>query len=216
VTDEDRPHRPNEKYKLSKGGDSLNIKEEDIVFYYNREHRLAKAPQSVKNLYVTQKKSRFSLIRPLVADKPRAMLFVAILVICAGIIVFSILGYFDKYYTLEGNKIEISGTVFEETTIVVLRKTVKDEAAYSKGLLNRIIVIFRKTVKDEAAYSGAVDIVVSAAAIPDEETPLFYHRVFFTLSPEEEYQFVVPFNSPELIMLVQTEKSVLKIKLKPK
>ena len=194
VTDEERPHRPNEKYKLSKGELLVDPKEEDLVFYYNREHRLAKAPQSVKDLYTAQKPPRFNLLRPLVADKPRAILFFTILIICIFIIVLSILGFFDSSYKLEGNKIEISGTVFEGTTIVVLRKT----------------------VKDKEAYSGAVDIVVSAAVQPDEDTPLFHHRVFFTLTPEEEYHFVVPFDPPELLMLVQTEKSALKIKLNPK
>jgi hypothetical protein len=194
MTDEERPHRPNEKYKLSKGDSLVDPKEEELVFYYNREHRLAKAPHSVRNLYTAQKRPRFNLLRPLVADKPRAILFFTILIICAVIIVFSLLGYFDSSYTLEENKIEISGTVFEGTTIVDLRKTVK------KG----------------EAYSGAVDILVSAEVQSDEETPLFYHRVFFTMAPEEEYRFVVPFDSPELLMMVQTEKSALKIKLKPK
>jgi hypothetical protein len=194
VTDEERPHRPNEKYKLSKG-DSLDIKEEELVFYYNRERRLAKAPQSVKNLYTAQKKARFSLIRPLVADKPRAMLFATILVICVAIIVFLILGYFDGSYSLEGNKIEIDGSKYDGATIVVLRKTVKDSSV---------------------AYSGAVDIAVSASVEPGEDEPLFFHRVFFTLTQEEEYRFAVPFDSPELLMLLQTEKYSLKIRFKPK
>jgi len=196
MTEEEKPRRPNENYKLSKGDILEDPKEEELVFYYNREHRLAKAPQSVRDLYTAQKKPRFNLLKPLVADKPRAILFFTILIICIFIVVLSVLGYFDSSYKLEGNKIEMSGTVLEGTTVVVLRKTIN--------------------VKDDAAYSGAVDIIVSAAALPDEEIPLFYHRVFFTLTPEEEYRFVVPFDSPELLMLVQTEKTVLKIKLKPK
>ena len=196
MTEEEKPRRPNENYKLSKGDILEDPKEEELVFYYNREHRLAKAPQSVRDLYTAQKKPRFNLLKPLVADKPRAILFFTILIICIFIVVLSVLGYFDSSYKLEGNKIEINGTVLEGTTVVVLRKTIN--------------------VKDDAAYSGAVDIIVSAAALPDEEIPLFYHRVFFTLTPEEEYRFVVPFDSPELLMLVQTEKTVLKIKLKPK
>ena len=194
MTDEERPHRPNEKYKLSKGDSLVDPKEEELVFYYNREHRLAKAPQSVRDLYTAQKKPRFNLLKPLVADKPRAILFFTILIICIFIVVLSILGFFDSSYKLEGNKIEISRAEFEGTTIVT----------------------FRKTVKDNEAYSGAVDIVVTAAAPPGEEIPLFYHRVFFTLTKEEDYSFVVPFDSPELLMLVQTEKSSLNIKLKPK
>jgi hypothetical protein len=194
VTDEERPRRPNEKYKLSKGDSLVDPKEEELVFYYNREHRLAKAPQSVRDLYTAQKKPRFNLLRPLVADKPRAILFFTILIICIFIVVFSVLGLFDSSYTLEGNKIEIRETVYDGTTIVDLSKK----------------------AKENTAYTGAIDIAVTAAVKPDEETPVFYHRVFFTLTPEEDYRFVVPFSSSELLMLVQTEKSVLKIILKPK
>jgi len=194
VNEENKPHRPNEKYKLSRSDDSFNPEHEKLTFYYNREHRLAKAPQEVKDLYAEQKKvNRFNLLQPLVADRPRATLFISILVLCAAIFMLSILGYFDKSYSLDGNKIEISGTAFEGTTIVVLRKS----------------------IKSKTAYSGAVDIAVSVAVQPDEDMPLFYHRVFFTLTQEEEYRFAVPFDSPELLMVVQTEKSDLKIKFKP-
>ena len=194
MSDEERPRRPNEKYKLSKGDSIVDPKEEDLVFYYNREHRLAKAPQSVRDLYTAPKKHRFNLFRPLVADKSRAILFFTIIIICVFIIVLSILGFFDSAYMLEGNKIEVRETVYDGTTIVDLSKK----------------------VKSKEAYSGTIDIVVTAPVKPGEETPIFYHRVFFTLTQEEDYRFVVPFSSPELLMLVQTEKSVLKLILKPK
>jgi len=194
MTDENEPHRPNEKYKLSRRDDSFNPENEKLTFYYNREHRLAKAPQEVKDLYTKQKKAnRFNLLQPLVADKPRATIFFTIILLCAAIFLLSMLGYFEKTYSLEGNKIEISGTVFEETTIVVLRKT----------------------VKSKTAYSGAVDIVVSVPIQPDEDMPLYYHRVFFTLAQEEEYRFAVPFDSPELLIVLQTEKNTLQVKFKP-
>jgi len=195
LTDEERPHRPNENYKLSRSEDSFNPENEKLVFYYNRERRLEKAPQIVKDLYANpvKKQNRFNLLRPLIADKPRAMLFVTILLMCAAIFVFSILGFFGSSYSLEGNKIEISGTVFEGTTLVVLRKT----------------------IKSKTPYSGAVDIAVSVPVQPDENMPLFYHRVYFTLEQEEVYRFVVPFDSPELLIVVHAEKSDLQIKFKP-
>jgi len=195
VSDENKPHRPNEKYKLSKGDGSFNPENEELVFYYNRERRLEKAPQIVKDLYANpvKKQNRFNLLRPLIADKPRAMLFVTILLMCAAILIFSMFGYFGGSYTLEGNKIEISGNASEGTTLVVLRKS----------------------IKSKTPYSGAVDIAISVPVQSDEDMPLFYHRVFFTLEQEEVYRFVVPFDSPELLMVVQTEKSNLQIKFKP-
>ena len=192
----DGPRRPNANYKLSKPDTENSIEEEKLTFYYNRERRLAKAPQSVRDLYTQKRQYRFSLLRPLVADKPRAILFFTILIICAVIFLLSILGYFDNSYLLDGNKIEIVGTGYEETTIVVLKKTFK------KGL--------------SSPYSGAVDIAVSPVEINEEEFPIFHHRVFFSLEPEEEYHFVVPFDLPELLMVLQTEKSTLQMKLKIK
>jgi len=194
VSDENKPRRPNEKYKLSRNENSFNPEDEKLTFYYNRERRLAKAPQNVKDLYAEQPKtSRLNFLRPLVADKPRATLFFTILMMSGVILILSLLGYFSSSYTLEGNKIDINGTAFEGATIVVLRKT----------------------VKSKTAYTGAVDIAVSVAVLPDEEIPLFYHRVFFTLEQEEEYRFAVPFDSTELLMVLQTAKSDLKIKFKP-
>ena len=191
----DKPQRPNANYKLSKPDNAGNPKEEELVFHYNREHRLAKAPQSVKDLYADKKQYRFNLLRPLIADKPRAFVFFTILIICAAIFLLSILGYFDKWYSLDGNKIEITGTKFEGTTIVVLKKTLK------KGQVS--------------PYSGPVDIAVSPAEeSEDEELPVFPHRIFFSMEPVEEYRFIAPFDSPELLMVLQTEKDTIYIKLK--
>jgi len=195
--DESKPKRPNANYNLSRPDNVRDIhEEENLTFYYNRERRLAKAPQSVKDLYAEKKKTRFSLFGPLVADKPRAILFFSIVIMCAFIYALSLLGYFDNSYSLEGNKVEISGTKFEDMAIIVLKKTVK------KGT--------------EIAYSGAVDIAVSPVASEDEEFPVFYHRVYFyNTEPVEEYRFAVPFDSPELLIILQTEKTSVNAKLKP-
>jgi len=196
MTDE-KPARPNANYQLSNTNNAVNADgEEKLTFYYNRERRLAKAPQDVKDLYAEKPKRGFNLLRPLIADKPRAMLFLTIVILCAAIFLMSLLGYFNNSYSLEGNKIEIAGTKFEGITIVVIKKTVKNNNA--------------------GAYSGAVDIAVSPAVSGEsEEYPAFYHRVFFTLEPVEEYRFSVPYDSADLLMVLQTEKNSLKLSFKP-
>ena len=189
--------RPNAKYKLSKPDTDHTPSEEELVFYYNRERRLAKAPASVQKLYSEKIQRSFNLFRPLVADKPRAILFFTIVVISIIIILFSLLGFFSKYYSLDGNKLEITGTIYEDNTIVVLRKTINNKA-----------------VNNRSAYTGAVDIAISPAVqIEDGQYPIFYHRIYFTLEQEEEYSFVVPFDSPQLAMILQTEKTTLKIRV---
>jgi len=187
------PRRPNANYNLSKP-DTVTNKKESITFYYNRERRLAKAPQAVKDLYKEQKFNRFNLLRPLIADKPRAMIFTSIVILCAAIVLLSLLGYINKTYSLEGNKLTVGATGYEGTAIIVLKKTVNNK---------------------KTAYTGAVDIAVSPVVQNmDEQYPVFYHRVFFTLEQEEIYRFVVPFDSSDIAVVLQTEKSTLKITVK--
>ena len=95
---------------------------------------------------------------------------------------------------MDGNSIVIKGTRFEGATIVVLTKTVKKNAGN--------------------AYTGAVDIAVSYP-VNGEDYPVFYHRIFFSMEPVEEYRFAVPFDPPEQLLIIQTEKNTLKIKFMP-
>jgi len=182
--------RPNAKYKLS------NPNQEGLTFYYNRERRLENAPESVKNLYKNEKPARIGLFGSLVADRPRRILFFVIIFLCVGILVFSLLGYFDKNYILDGNKIDITAAGYEGTAVIILRKT----------------------AENQKAYTGAVDIAVSPVvnSLADGENyQVFYHRVFFTLENNEVFRFTVPFDSAELLMVIQNEKNTLEIKFKP-
>lgn len=190
MTDEERP---NANYNLSKPNNAPG--EESLTFHYNREKRLAKSSKAVNDLYSEQKHSGFNLLRPLIADKPRSIIFFSIVVLCLTILMLSVLGFFDKAFKLEGNKIEITGTIFEGTTIIRVKKTIDSK---------------------QSVYTGAVDIAVSPPAeSEDEQYRVYYHRIFFTLQEEEEYRFAAPFDTPELLLVLQTEKSTLRVKIKP-
>ncbi|MDR2730039.1 MAG: hypothetical protein LBB81_03975 [Treponema sp.] len=187
--------RPNANYNLSAANNAGKDEDGKLIFHYSRERRLAKAPQAVKDLYVEHKFNRFNLLKPLVTGKPHATLFFTIVLLCAVILVFSITGYFDTSYTLEGNRIAVKGTSYDGTVIMLVRKTAG---------------------KKSVSYTGAVDIAVSPAIkSEDEDYPVFYHKVFFSQEDEEEYRFVLPFDSQELVVVMQTEKSTLKFKMKP-
>ena len=178
--------RPNANYKLS------NTNSQDgLHFYYNRERRLENSSEAVKGLYSGNKQMRFSLFGPLLADKPRRVLFVIVVFMCAGILALYFFGYFDTVYLLDGNKIDITATAFE----------------------NNAIIIVKKTADKKDAYSGAVDIAVAPAE--SDNLNIFYHRVFFSMEKEEEYRFAVPFDDAELLMVLQNEKESLKLKIKP-
>jgi hypothetical protein len=184
---------PNANYKLSNSDNKPA--QEGLTFYYNRERRLENAPDNIKGLYKEQRQTRFSLFGPLVADKPRRILFLIIIFMCVLIFALSALGFFDRYYSLDGNRIDVSGTSFEGMTIVTITKT----------------------VRNQGAYTGLVDIAVSpflSGQPEDGQFPVFYHRIFFTLENEEQYRFAVPFDTPELLMVLQTEKDILQLKFK--
>jgi len=201
MTEEEKKPRPNAKYKLSKPDGPNKAAEENLVFYYNRERRLEKAPQAVKDLYNKDKTNRrFSLLGPLIADKPRATVFFTIILMCVAIVIVTLVNKTGGVYSLDGNGIVISGTRFEGASIVVLTKTVKKNAGN--------------------AYTGAVDIAVSCPVNDSvvnngEDYPVFYHRIFFSMEPVEEYRFAVPFDSPEQLLILQTERNTLQIKFKP-
>jgi hypothetical protein len=209
MTEENKKPRPNANYNLSKPDSANSVREEELTFYYSREHRLSKASQNVKDLYAEKKNAgRFNLLGPLIADKPRATLFLSIILICVAMFVLSIVNKLGSSYSLEGNKIEISGTRFEGAVLVVLTKTIKKTVGRTAGRTSGQV------------YTGPVDIAVSypvnsGAEISDEDYPVFYHRIFFSLAPVERYRFAVPFDTQEQIIILQTEKNTLQIKYKP-
>jgi len=189
--------RPNANYNLSRNDGS--VPEEGLTFYYNRERRLAKAPKEVQDIYREAKPAKFGLFSALVADKPRRALFVIIVLLCVAIILLSRFGFFDTTYNLDGNSIEIvNAAIYEETTIIILKKT----------------------AKNENAFTGAVDIAVTVPMPGKEEYDTtqgyFFHRVYFTREKEEVYRFAAPFNQPELLIVLQNDRdSRVEIKFKP-
>ena len=196
--------RPNASYNLSKP-DSIGdkkIDESNLNFYYNRDRRLEKAPQSVRDLYTVEKRRRFGILHSLVSTKPKAILFISILILCVGILLLSITGYFDRGFMLDGNMIMVRGIKYDGTVILAVKKSFKE-----------------KNIKN--VYSGAVDVAISPAATKgtatksNEEYPVFYQRLFFTLEGQEEYRFVVPFEASELALVFQTEKSTRNMIVKP-
>ncbi|MDR1575575.1 MAG: hypothetical protein LBS37_06175 [Treponema sp.] len=189
--------RPNAGYKLSKRADS-----DQLIFHYSRDRRLGKAPRSVRDLYTEEPPRRFNLLRPLIGSKPRAMMFGSIVLICVAMLTLSILGYTGAAYSLAGNSLFIQADSYDGAVMVTLKKTIKKTGLFA----------------GDDAYTGAVDMAVSPANTGSnaEAPPVFYHRVFFSLESAEEYRFSVPFDSAELVMVLQTEKDTLSLKIKAK
>ena len=184
--------RPNENYKLS----NETINPDEIVYHYNREHRLAKAPQSVQDLYKPESRRRFGIFRSLTGSKPRAMLFYSIIVMCIMILILSRLNIIGTTYNLDGNELTVQAVYHEGTVIIEITKSV----------LRSVLDYFTP------AYTGAVTIaVLPFRDVHPENT--FYHRIFFTNEEVEVYRFAVPFDAVELVIAFDTERSSLNIRV---
>ena len=200
MSDNEEKRRPNANYKLS--NENVN-KEDQITFYYDRERRLAKAPQSVRDLYnaPTTTTGRFNLLRPLVRTKHLRMTFFSIIIICVLVAALSLLGFTGTDYTLDGNYLSIQAIKYEGAIIIAVDKSVK-----KSGLAARLS-------RSNTAYTGAVDIAVQPAVKADsgdwQPENIFYHKIFFTVEPNEYYRFSVPFDAEELALVFKTEKKTL-------
>jgi len=193
--------RPNANYQLS----GQNVDEKNLVFHYNREHRLAKAPQAVRDMYnKPQQPYRFNLLKPLVSTRPLAMMFGSIIIACILILIISALGLAGSSYNLDGNRVSLQAIQYEGAIIVVVKKTIPKD-------------IFTRLSSAAAPYSGAVDIAVQPvikAGSDQEPQAVFYHKIFFTFEPEEIYRFSVPFDAKELAVVFNTEKKTLGVTVK--
>jgi hypothetical protein len=201
MSDDQEKKRPNANYQLSK----QNADEENLVFHYSRDHRLAKAPRAVRDMYNKPRQPyRFNLLRPLVSTKPLAMMFGSIIIACILILVISALGLAGSSYNLDGNRLFLQAIQYEGAAIMVVKKTI------SKDIVTRLS-------STGPAYTGAVDIAVQPvikAAADQEPQAVFYHKIFFTFEPEEIYRFSVPFDAKELTVVLKTEQKTLGVTLK--
>jgi len=192
--------RPNAKYALSRE----KIQGPEIVYHYNRERRLEKAPQAVRDMYTEPPRRRFGLFSSLTSSRPGAMLFGTIIILCVVMLMLSFFGFTGDSRELDGNIISVKGKKYGETVLIDVRK------AHRKDKIARSI----------KAYTGAVDIAVfppakSGAKQNPPDTDIFYHRIFFTNEQEEHYGFTVPFAPGELAFIFMTEKKTLHLTIKP-
>ncbi|MDR3337362.1 MAG: hypothetical protein LBT16_09180 [Treponema sp.] len=160
---------------------SLN---QDPVFYYSREHRLERASQQVQDLNRSPPPKPQGLIRTLTATKSGTILFITIVIMSVFIFfMYQIQG--GKGGTdLGGNEISLSGRAYSGVTYLLVRKK----------------------ARGTNFYSGPVDLAISVPVKklpPGEEAPIVNRSIFFTLAGEEEFPLSLPFEAPELLVVIQ-------------
>jgi len=190
--------RPNAKYRLS----HEKVQGAEVVHHYSREHRLEKAPQSVRDLYEEPPRRR-GLLRSLIGTKPNVMLFGTIIFLCLVMLMLSLLGYTGDSRELDGNILSVKGNRHEGTILIEVRKAPRKDR-------------FARRIQ---AYTGAVEIAVFPTAKKGLEqdqqtTDIFLHKIFFTNDQEEHYFFTVPFEQSELGFVFRTEKKSLTLTVK--
>jgi len=197
--DEKEKKRPNAKYKLS----NEKIQGAEVVYHYNRERRLEKASQAVRDLYTEPPRRRFGFLYALTSSKPNTMLLGTIIILCAVILIFSYFGLAGDSRELDGNILSVKGKNYEGTILIEVNKKHRKDR-------------FARNIKP---YTGAVDIAVLDSAKTGQEQSqqpanVFLHKIFFTNEQEEHYLFTVPFAQSELALIFQTEKKTLSMKIK--
>jgi len=195
--DEKEKKRPNAKYKLS----HEKIQGEEIVYHYNRERRLEKSSQAVRDMYNEPPRRRFGFMHALTSSRPNALLFGTIIFLCAVMVIFSYLGLAGNTSELEGNILSVKGNWHEGAIIINVKKTFRKD----------------KFARSTKPYTGPVNIAVFLPAkkgMEQQTANIFRHRIFFTNEQEEHYYFTVPFNQSELAFIFQTEKKSLNMTIK--
>ncbi|MDR0997914.1 MAG: hypothetical protein LBL70_02515 [Treponema sp.] len=168
--------------------------EEEAVFYYSRERRLAKASPQVRALY-TETPKKFNLLRPLVATKPLAMLFATVLVLSVISAILAFSGIAAGSYRFQGSSITVDARRYQGTVIVTIQKK-PDRGG---------------TGTEEG---GPVDILISPVRGRAGEGSGFSHRLVFNPGKEEEFRMVVPFDSAELAFRIRGENQLLDFQVK--
>jgi len=195
MSDDDKEKkRPNAKYKLS----HEKIQDAEIVYHYNRERRLEKSSQAVRDLYTEPPRRRFGFLHALTSSKPNTMLLGTIIFLCAVMLIFSYFGLAGDARELDGNLLSVKGINYDGTVLIEVKKTHRKDR-FARGI---------------KPYTGAVDIAVFLPAKKGQEqgqqpTSIFRHKIFFTNEQEEYYRFTVPFDQSELAFIFQTEKKTL-------
>jgi hypothetical protein len=193
----EKKQRPNAKYKLTGENIDLEKHPEKIVYHYDRERRLANAPQSVQDLYNAQPKRRFGFFSSLVGDKQRRGLFIAIIFLCALIMVLSRLNFLGtSSHEFDGNRLSLSVDFSNESFILNILKVQENRGRPYTGSVD--ISVF-PIMHDMPLGSNENTVQVGA----------FYNRIFFTDREEEFFSFALPFSEGDIAVIIRNENKTL-------
>jgi hypothetical protein len=162
----------------------------EVMYYYSREHRLARASAAVRELNESSS-SRPGLLGSFAGNKSNIFILASILIIAVMFILYS---------RLEGGNSE-GFKLGENSVILSINKTGE---GYS-------LSIVKEAPEKGDPYAGAVDVAVSPVqpkpAPGEENSPpeIVTDRIFFTYDNREEYSLPLPFGGKDFIVILQSE-----------
>ncbi|MDR2468397.1 MAG: hypothetical protein LBD22_05500 [Spirochaetaceae bacterium] len=152
--------------------------EHELQFYYNRDARLAKASERVRALYDGQPKRKIAFFSSLTDTKPKAAMFISIVVMCLMILFISNMTSGGNDGNLAGNTISAHVMRYNGASFIVLKKQRLRADAWA-------------------------DIVDISMARPDaEKSKLSSKQIVFTTAETEEFRWTLPFETPRLIFFL--------------
>jgi hypothetical protein len=164
-----------------------------LVFYYSRARRLERASPAVRALNEASPERRPGLFKTLTATKGLTFLFISV-VLSVAILYLGVFLRRDRAQALGGNSLSFSALRFEGSSYIVLKKSAPP---------------------NKEAYAGVVDMAISAAEKTGTGNPPLANRsVIFSTEAEEEFRFVVPFEAPELLILLRVGEEYGNYKVK--
>lgn len=168
--------------KNEPGVELTDDKGRPVTFHYNRERRLAKAPQRVRELYETSGSRGRGPLRGLTASRPGVFVFLSIITLCIMLVLYSRLMNRDAGEAALGNN-----------TLRI--------SAQSSGGASDVTVI--KTAAQDDARTGPVRVGVAAADGGEGALPVQGEDLYFTSAAREDFHFSVPFTGTKLYVLLE-------------
>jgi hypothetical protein len=190
----DGPVKNSIEEQLKENSQDRESADYEPVFYYSRERRLERASKAVQAINKPGPAMKGGLVRVLFATRSGTLLFITIVILC----IFMLFIYYTRDRNsgvkIGGNSVSVSALRYSGSTYVEIKK---------KGL-------------GDDYYTGTVDLAVSIPQklIAGEEAPIVNRRIFFTLEEQEEFRFSLPFDAPELILLMQAGNEIKTFQIK--
>ncbi|GHU28308.1 hypothetical protein FACS1894164_20670 [Spirochaetia bacterium] len=148
------------------------------VYYYSREHRLQKAPASVRALHTGGVK-RSGIFNTLTGTRSNRFMLMTIVILFVFISILTRMTNAIGSYQLGGNSLTLNARTTAGETYLEINKIYKEEA-----------------------FIGTIKVAVST---PSGNEGITVEQIAFSMLPEEQYRILIPFKAPQYLVVLQMD-----------